>query len=164
MSTQMALREYLKSSQRAIREKESNQREREQLDFVIPSEPKILCLVCLDFFFGFLFEYLRWDRFSPGWKCIVSGWPKNAEKLTKAFPFTDSITSLNLLPDLQHLLNSTKVEKRKASSVKCLLKLSMISLQVSLLPSSNSTPNSISAPSPLQVNSTPPRVELKLCL
>ena len=87
---------------------------------------------CLDFFFGFLFEYLRWDRFSPGAKCIVSGWPKNAEKLTKACPFTDSITSLDLLPDLQHLLNSTKVEKRKASSVKCLLKLSMISLQVSL--------------------------------
>ena len=34
-STQRALREYLKSTQR----------EREQSDFVIPSEPKILCLV-----------------------------------------------------------------------------------------------------------------------
>ena len=32
------------------------------------------------------------------------------------------------------------------------------------LPSSNSTPNSISTPSPLQINSTPPRVELELCL
>ena len=32
-----------------------------------------------------------------------------------------------------------------------------------ILPSSNSTPNSISTPSPLQVNSTPPRVELELC-
>ena len=37
-TTQGALREYLICTQRAFREKE-------QLDFVIPSEPKILCLV-----------------------------------------------------------------------------------------------------------------------
>ena len=38
-STKMALKKYLKGSL------ESNQREKEQSDFVILSEPKILCLV-----------------------------------------------------------------------------------------------------------------------
>ena len=41
-STKKALRKYLKGSL------ESNQREREQSDLVIPSEPKILCLVVYD--------------------------------------------------------------------------------------------------------------------
>ena len=41
------LQDDFKRTQRAIKEKESNQREREQSDFVILSEPKILCLVIL---------------------------------------------------------------------------------------------------------------------
>ena len=72
------------------------------------------------FFFDFFLDFLLGLSFSGGATCTVLGWPKNAEKLTKANPFIDSITSLDFLPDLQHLLNSTNVEKRKASSVKCL--------------------------------------------
>ena len=44
-STQKALREYFKSTQRAFREHSESKRAREQSDFVIPSEPKILRLV-----------------------------------------------------------------------------------------------------------------------
>ena len=72
------------------------------------------------FFFEFFLDFLPGLSFSGGGTCTVLGWPKNAEKLMKADPFIDSITSLDFLPDLQLLLNSTNVEKRKASSVKCL--------------------------------------------
>ncbi len=44
--TQRALSKHSESTQKALREYlKSNQREREQSDFVIPSEPKILRLV-----------------------------------------------------------------------------------------------------------------------
>ena len=54
-STQRALRMHSESTQKALREYltlkehlERNQREREQSDFIIPSEPRILRLVILD--------------------------------------------------------------------------------------------------------------------
>ena len=84
-----------------------------------------------DFFLGFLLTILPGFLFSGGGLCTDSGWPKYAEKLIKAKPFTDSIISLDFLPDLQQLLNSMNVAKRKAPSVKCLLDLSMMSLIVS---------------------------------
>ena len=49
--------------------------------------------------------------------------------MTKAFPFTDSMKSLDLAPDPQHLINSPKVAWRNASSLKCLFMfLNMASL------------------------------------
>ena len=48
-STQNVLREHSEGTQRILKEHlERNQREREQSDFVIPSEPKILRLVILN--------------------------------------------------------------------------------------------------------------------
>ena len=101
-------------------------------------KPRCSNVITLGFLVCFLFKFpltlLSGFLFSGGATCSVSGQPKNAEKLikAKAKPFTlDSITSLDFLPDFQHLLNSMKVEKRKAPSVKCLLVLFMMSLIVS---------------------------------
>ena len=63
--TQRALSKRSESTEKALREYlESTQREREQSDFVIPSEPKILRLV--------RFKHLDAPSQAARW---VSGWP-----------------------------------------------------------------------------------------
>ena len=52
---------------------------------------------------------------------VISGCPRNVEKFTKAPPpFTDSMKSLDLLPDPQHFTNSIRVAKRSPPSLSCL--------------------------------------------
>ena len=81
---------------------------------------EISCMIFVTFYFNFWFFPWRCCRFcfdGLGWKWTLSGWPRNVEKLTKVFPFADSMITWALVLDLHLLQNSLNVENSKASSL-----------------------------------------------
>ena len=99
------------------------------IDLRVEATPSSLLLFCFwnraarslsrfIFFSDFVLGAVIGFRFDGlGWKWTLSGWPRYAEKLTKVFPFIDSMMTRALVPDLQHLQNSLNVENKKASSL-----------------------------------------------
>ena len=70
---------------------------------------EISCMIFVTFYFNFWFFPWHCCRFcfdGLGWKWTLSGWPRNVEKLTKVFPFADSMITWALVLDLHLLQNS----------------------------------------------------------